>query len=112
MSSEFAVTPEPPYFAVIFTSRRTGADDGYAATADAMIELAKQQSGFLGAESARAPNGFGITVSYFESEAAIRAWKQNAQHLAAQRQGKADWYSHYEMRIAKVERSYSGPEGR
>ncbi len=112
MSSGFAATPEPPYFAVIFTSQRREAGNGYAAVADAMFELAKAQPGFLGAESARGPDGFGITAAYFESEAAIQAWKQNARHLAAQHQGKADWYAHYQVRIAKVERSYSGPEGR
>jgi heme-degrading monooxygenase HmoA len=112
MVSGFAATPEPPYFAVIFTSQRTQADAGYAATAQAMFELAKEQPGFLGAESARGPDGFGITVAYFASETAIRAWKQNAQHLAAQDKGKADWYSRYQVRVAKVERSYSGPEGR
>jgi len=97
---------------VIFTSRRTEADSGYAATANAIFELAAKQPGFLGAESARGTDGLGITVAYFEDEAGIHAWKQNAQHLAAQSKGKAEWYSHYQVRIAKVERSYSGPEGR
>ena len=112
MPAGFAATPEPPYFAVIFTSRRTESDDGYAAMAIAMFELAAKQPGFLGVESARAADGLGITVAYFEDEAAIRAWKRNAQHLAAQSKGKADWYSHYQVRIAKVERWYLGPEGR
>ncbi len=112
MSDGFAATPEPPYYAVIFTSQRTEGDNGYAATAGAMVELAAKLSGFLGAESVRGRDGLGITVAYFKDEAAIHAWKQNAQHLAAQDKGKADWYSHYEVRVAKVERSYSGPEGR
>jgi heme-degrading monooxygenase HmoA len=112
MPAGFAATPEPPYYAVIFTSRRTESDDGYAAVANALFELATEQPGFLGAESARGADGLGITVAYFEDEAAIHAWKQNARHLAAQSKGKADWYSHYQVRIAKVERWYSGPEGR
>jgi heme-degrading monooxygenase HmoA len=112
MTSGFADTPAPPYFAVIFTSQRTGADAGYAATAEAMFELVKEQPGFLGAESARGPDGFGITVAYFENEAAIEAWKRNAEHLAAQRLGKADWYAHYQVRVARIERSASGPEAR
>jgi heme-degrading monooxygenase HmoA len=112
MPEGFAATPEPPYYAVIFTSRRTDGDNGYDAMATAMLDLATKQPGCLGAEHAREPGGIGITVAYFSDEAAISAWKQNAQHLAAQRLGKDRWYSHYEIRVAKVERSYSGPEGR
>jgi heme-degrading monooxygenase HmoA len=112
MPPGFAATPEPPYYAVIFTSRRMEGDGGYADMAKAMFELAAKQPGFLGAESARGPDGFGITAAYFKDEAAIHAWKQNAEHLAAQTKGKTDWYSHYQVRVAKIERSYSGPGGR
>jgi heme-degrading monooxygenase HmoA len=112
MPDGFASTPEPPYYAVIFTSQRTEADDGYEATAQAMYELALKQPGCFGAESTRGQDGLGITVSYFIDETSIRAWKKNARHLVAQRLGKERWYSHYELRVAKVERAYSGPEGR
>lgn len=74
-----------------------------------MMELAAQQPGFLGAESARGNDGFGITVSYWSSTEAISAWKANAEHLAAQEMGKREWYEHYELRIAKVERAYGKP---
>jgi heme-degrading monooxygenase HmoA len=108
----FAKTPEPPYYAVIFTSKRTEGDHGYEAMAQAMFELALTQPGCLGAESARGENGLGITVAYFTDEASIKNWKANARHLAAQKLGKERWYSHYELRVAKVERDYAGPEGR
>ena len=77
-----------------------------------MFDLALKQAGCLGAETARGADGIGITVAYFTDEASIQHWKQNAQHLVAQRLGKERWYSHYELRIAKVERAYAGPEGR
>jgi heme-degrading monooxygenase HmoA len=112
MHSGFAKTPEPPYYAVIFTALRTEGDDGYGAMAKAMFELALAQPGCLGAESVRGGDGLGITVAYFSDEASIGAWKQNTRHLEAQRLGKERWYSHYELRVAKVERAYSGPEGR
>jgi heme-degrading monooxygenase HmoA len=112
MRPGFAATPEPPYYAVIFTSQRTDGDHGYSAMAEAMMELALQQPGSLGAESVRGDNGLGITVAYFKDEASIRAWKHHARHLAAQRLGKERWYAHYELRVAKVERAYSGPAGR
>jgi heme-degrading monooxygenase HmoA len=108
----FAKTPEPPYYAVIFTSKRTEGDHGYEAMAQAMFELALTQPGCLGAESARGENGIGITVAYFTDEGSIANWKANARHLVAQKLGRERWYSHYELRVAKVERDYSGPEGR
>jgi heme-degrading monooxygenase HmoA len=112
MPDGFASTPEPPYYAVIFTSQRTAGENGYDAMAQAMYELALEQPGCLGAESTRGEDGLGITVSYFVDEASIRAWKENARHLVAQQMGKERWYSHYKLRVAKVERAYSGPEGR
>ncbi|MBC8026658.1 MAG: antibiotic biosynthesis monooxygenase [Steroidobacteraceae bacterium] len=105
----FAATPAPPYFAVIFTSRRTAVDEGYGSMADRMVELASQQPGFLGVESARGADGLGITVSYWASEAHIAAWKANAEHRVAQVGGNKKWYEHFEVRIAKVERAYPGP---
>ena len=107
----FARTPAPPYYAVIFASRRSGpdasgSDAGYGATADRMVELAAQQAGYLGIETCRDAEGFGITVSYWRSEEDIRAWKRNAEHALAREQGRSGWYEHYELRVAKVERAY------
>lgn len=105
--SPFAHTPEPPYYAVIFSSRRKAVDDdGYGLMAQRMMDLAALQPGFLGAESTRGEDGFGITVSYWSSDEAITRWKRDAEHLAAQRLGKDVWYEHYELRVARVERAY------
>jgi len=107
--SAFANTPEPPYYAVIFTSTRTAVDDGYHAVADRMVELAPKQPGFLGVESTRGAEGLGITVSYWSSPEAIAAWKAQGEHRVAQAHGHKKWYEHFETRIARVERAYSGP---
>lgn len=107
--SPIATTPEPPYYAVIFTSSRTEGDQGYGHMADRMVELAREQPGFLGVESARGADGFGITVSYWTSEDAIRNWKANAEHRIAQETGKSRWYADYQLRVAKVERAYGKP---
>lgn len=105
----FATTPEPPYYAVIFSSQRTEGDPGYGKMAERMVELAAGQPGFLGIESVRGADDFGITVSYWTSEEAIANWKAHAEHLAAQETGKRTWYAHYALRVAKVERAYSKP---
>ena len=105
----FATTPEPPYYAVIFTSTRTAVDDGYNDVAARMVELASRQPGFLGVESSRGASGLGITVSYWSSLEAIASWKAQGEHRVAQAHGHKKWYEHFETRIARVERAYSGP---
>lgn len=104
--AQLAATPEPPYYAVIFTSRRTEGDRGYGAMAERMVELAGQQPGFLGVESARGADGLGITVSYWRDEASIAAWKRDTEHRQAQHAGQHTWYADYQVRVAKVERAY------
>jgi heme-degrading monooxygenase HmoA len=98
--------PEPPYYAAIFTSRRDDQQgDGYEQAAERMFELAQSQPGFLGFDTARS-DGLGITVCYWDTEAAIAAWKAHTEHLEAQREGRARWYTSYDLRIARVERAY------
>lgn len=97
-----ATTPKPPYYAVIFTSVRTEGDHGYE-TAEQMLELASKQSGFLGFETAR--QEIGISVSYWSTLDAIRAWKENIAHRQAQSRAQ-DWYQAFRVRVCRVEREY------
>jgi heme-degrading monooxygenase HmoA len=99
-----ADTPKPPYYAVIFTSIRTDEDNNYADMAAHMVELAKQQDGFLGVESAR--NDIGITVSYWSDLNAIKKWKENAEHKMARENGRSVWYQSFKTRISRVESDY------
>jgi heme-degrading monooxygenase HmoA len=101
--SRIAKTPKPPYYAVIFASQRTEGDQGYGKMAEKMVELASQQDGFLGVESAR-DEGLGITVSYWESLEAIKIWKDHSLHQVAQEKGKTLWYQNFSLRVCKVER--------
>lgn len=94
-----------PYYAVIFTSTRTDVDNGYAKMAHEMENLAKNQPGYMGIESAR--EQIGITVSYWETLEDIAQWKRHSDHLMAQKKGIKDWYSSYHVRICKVEREYA-----
>lgn len=99
-----ADTPSPPYYAVIFSNLRTEIEEGYGEMAEEMVRLAELQPGYLGHESVR--DGLGITVSYWANLDAIRNWKQQTDHLAAQRSGRGKWYSAYKTRICLVERDY------
>jgi len=102
--SEISKTPEPPYYAVIFTSLRTKGDHGYGEMAERMVKLASQQPGFLGIESAR--ESIGITVSYWSDLESIKLWKQNNEHVLAQKKGREIWYKAFKIRICKVESDY------
>jgi heme-degrading monooxygenase HmoA len=99
-----AETPNPPYYAVIFTSERTDGDNGYREMAELMVVLASEQDGFLGIESAR--EEIGITVSYWRDLSSIQKWREHVQHTVARNKGRSDWYSAFKTRIALVERDY------
>jgi heme-degrading monooxygenase HmoA len=104
--TSLATTPAPPYYAVIFTSRRNEQpDDGYAETAARMFALAAEQPGFLGFDKAHS-DGVSITVCYWEREEQVVAWKAQADHVVAQGEGRARWYDAYEIRVARVDRAY------
>lgn len=102
-----AKTLEPPYYAVIFTAKRKGEDEGYGATVARMQELASKSSGYLGVDHARDNEGFGITISYWKDEESISSWKKHEEHKQAQQNGKDKWYQYYSIKVCKVEREYS-----
>ena len=74
--------------------------------AQKMEDLAKVQPGYLGIESARDAQGFGITVSYWDNPESIMLWRKNVEHQAAQAIGRSTWYQEFKVRVTKVERDY------
>ncbi|MFF3326079.1 antibiotic biosynthesis monooxygenase family protein [Streptomyces sp. NPDC002889] len=97
---------EPPCCAAVFTSVRRDGAEGYAETAVRMRELVEEVPGFLGYESAGTPGGLAITGGYFRDAEATAARRQNLDHQAAQRRGRAQWYESCSVHVAEVERSY------
>lgn len=97
-------TAEPPYYAVIFRSRRTDSDiSGYEQLADQMVELAEQQPGFLGLRSFRNEDGQGVTISYWQDRESIARWGAHAEHLQAQQRGREEFYSEFTLEICEVQ---------
>ena len=91
------------YYAVIFTAQRSlSGDNMYEITADRMVTLAQQQSGFLGVESVSGDDGIGITVSYWTDRDAIAQWRGHAEHMVTQAMGRREFYDWYRIRIAEV----------
>lgn len=98
---------EIPYYAVIFTSQKKTNSEDYNKMALQIEKLSSQQEGFIGIQSVRGDDGFGITVSYWKTLEDIAKWKSHSDHQDAQQKGKSIWYSGYEVRICKVEQQYS-----
>ncbi|MFF3303696.1 antibiotic biosynthesis monooxygenase family protein [Streptomyces sp. NPDC002908] len=109
--SEAPVAPvgafAPPYYAVVFTAVRTQHRHGYGETDARMEDLVKDVPGYLGMDHAQTPGGLGITVGYFRDEDALTRWRTDVEHRAAQERGRAEWYEHYTLHVAKVERSHA-----
>jgi heme-degrading monooxygenase HmoA len=106
----FTDPPEPPYYLVVFSSQRHASNEReYAQAAQRMVALAARQPGFLGVDSARGADGFGITVSYWRDEASIKTWREHAEHLPVQRAGRDRWYERFAIHVARVERRYGFP---
>jgi heme-degrading monooxygenase HmoA len=107
------MSPPEGATAVIFVSQREQHDEGgYGAAADAMVEAAARQPGYLGIHSVRDASGFGMTISYWASDADAQAWKRDPAHSRIRELGRAKWYDWYETIVARVERSYDWQNGR
>lgn len=105
--SKFAQTPKPPYYAVLFASKRNADDaEGYSEMSDRMFALAADQTGYLGVETVSGEDGLGMTVSDWKSLDAIRNWRKDAEHKIAQKLGKEMWYEKYIIRVCLVEKEY------
>jgi heme-degrading monooxygenase HmoA len=104
-------TPAPPYYAVVFTSINARVDHTeHVEMYGKLAERAKTYPGYLGIEPARNGDGSGVAVVYFRDLETIDAWAKDPDHQVAKKKGRELWYSHYMIRICKVERAYGRPD--
>ncbi len=103
--TQIAETPQPPYYAAIFTAKTTDDLEGYEDRLMRMLELASKIPGYLGVEAAEA-SGFGIAISYWKDLESIDTWRKDAEHVETKKMGKEKYYESYEVRIARVETVY------
>ncbi|EOC1301298.1 antibiotic biosynthesis monooxygenase family protein [Cronobacter dublinensis] len=85
------------------------AQQRYFDLAAGLKPLLADAPGFIDLErfqSLAAPDRF-LSLSWWESEEAVRQWKGNLMHQAAQQEGKARIFAHYRIRVAQVLRDYS-----
>jgi heme-degrading monooxygenase HmoA len=105
-----AKTPKPPYYAVVFTSINADVDHTeHAEMYKRMVEIAEGYEGYIGIEPARNADGTGVAVIYWKDLETINAFARHPEHLVAKKKGREIWYSHYLIRICKVERDYGRP---
>ncbi|MFO0995426.1 MAG: antibiotic biosynthesis monooxygenase [Alphaproteobacteria bacterium] len=104
-------TPEPPYYAVIFTSINADTDHReHSQMYERLVAVAARYEGFLGIEAARNRDGCGVAAIYWKDADAIAAFARDPEHAIAKKKGREVWYSHYLIRICKVERAYGRPD--
>jgi len=94
-------------FLEIFRNQLNQEEEAYIHYANKMANMVQKQKGYLGHFSFRNEDGFGVTLSYWEDEAAILQWKNEAAHQEAQEAGQKKFYAHYSIEIGQILRSYS-----
>ena len=92
-------------YAVIFRAKAGLQDAAYSQTVARMRELAFETYGCLDFVSV-AEGDQEIAISYWENQAAIQAWKEDAEHLMAQQEGRRRWYRSYTVQVVEIKREY------
>lgn len=93
-------------YAVIFTAQVKQFDAEYSATAANMRELAFAEHGCVEFHACTEGKQE-IAVSYWQDLDNIGSWKQNIEHLAAQKLGRDKWYESYTVEVVEILRSYT-----
>jgi len=94
-------------YAVIFRARLAKPDAEYEHTAQRLRARAMSQFGCLDFVSSMQGDEE-IAISYWASEAQIRAWKNDFEHIRAQQMGRSQWYRSYQVQVLKLVREYAG----
>lgn len=93
-------------YAVIFKAKIAQLDAEYGVMAARMRELAQTRYGCVEFVSVTEGDQE-ISISYWESDAQIAAWKQDSEHLLAQKAGRLRWYKSYSVQVVELKRQYS-----
>lgn len=106
MASDMVDDGEPPVFTTdqivtVFRSRRRpGTDDAYGPLAQAMLEAARAQPGFVDFASFESPDGGRVSLITFDSAESHAAWRDDPDHRVAQQRGRDDLYEWYSIQVS------------
>ena len=91
---------------VIFGARIRLLDSEYSEMAARIRELALKNFGCIHFQAVTEGREE-LVLSFWHSEADVRACKSHPEHLLAQKAGQERWYESYTVQIATVTREYS-----
>ena len=82
--------------------------DRYFELAAQLREILHQQPGFIHIERFQSlvDDGKILSLSCWESEKAIASWRQHADHMVVQAEGRQSVFKSYRLRVAEVVRDY------
>jgi heme-degrading monooxygenase HmoA len=87
----------------VFRSRlRDDAGDDYARTAAEMEARARAAPGFVDFKTFAADDGERVSIIVFATRDAHDAWRDDARHREAQRQGRERWYAEYHIQVCEL----------
>jgi heme-degrading monooxygenase HmoA len=86
----------------VFRSRlRPGVEEPYQEVAAQMSAFVRSMNGFIDQTFYRSEDGERVTIVRFRDRDSHRAWAQHPEHLAAQRRGREDFYSWYDISVSE-----------
>jgi heme-degrading monooxygenase HmoA len=89
----------------VFRSRlKPGVKDDYVALVDRMAALAQTMPGYISHKGFFADDGERVTIVEFEHEEGMRAWRTNAEHRAAQKLARENYYTEYHVQVCTLDR--------
>ena len=95
----------------VFRSRlRPESADEYGDWSTRMSDLAKTMPGYISHKGFVAPDGERVTIVEFEDEESLKGWRHQTDHMAAQKKGRADFYSEYKIQVCTVQRQTEFPK--
>lgn len=85
-----------------------GCMEAYLEHAGRLKPLLAEIDGFISVERFQSLSTPGklVSISFWRDEAAVRAWRGQAEHRAAQSAGRAGLFAGYRLRVAAVLRDY------
>ena len=88
----------------VFRSRlMPGLQDDYVALVDRMQQIAKTIPGYISHKGFWSDDGERCTIVEFEHEEGQRAWRMHPEHIAAQKQGRLQYYFEYDIKVCEVQ---------
>mgnify|MGYP001765185719 FL=1 len=89
----------------VFRSRiRPQARAAYDELAPKMSELARSMPGYVSHKVFTADDGERVTIVEFDTMENQRAWGRHPEHVAAQKRGRGEFYSEYDLKVCTIER--------